>query len=357
MSKADWETRQRNYLLAHAKTGIKPAEWCAAHGYNYDSARRYIKTPKGEKKTIKSAQKTLKKTAQTAQKKTPKSAQSKPAQIAQNAQFSDLAPTSAAPDFDLNALDLDLPKLGVDFSLNQQQAFFVLEYLRTRNKFTAYRRAGYKCEGATGEAAARRLYRNVSVNRAINFAVKAQHDRLRLNADEVLKEWIDIATADPNELTEFRRVNCRFCWGKYHFYQWSDFDEFNAAQKAARSAKSAPINDGGGYGFIENDDPNPDCPKCNGEGFGVAFFHDTRDLTGPARRLYAGVKQTKNGLEILMHDQAAALKIVSQCLGLLVDKFDHTSSDGSMTPTNTPEQRRARIAELLQRRTNAKPTN
>ena len=30
-----------------------------------------------------------------------------------------------------------------------------------------------------------------------------------------------MATADPNELMRYMRVNCRFCWGIDHNYQWT----------------------------------------------------------------------------------------------------------------------------------------
>lgn len=48
---------------------------------------------------------------------------------------------------------------------------------------------------------------------------------------------------------------------------------------------------------------------------------DTAKLTGPARLLYAGVKATKYGVEVLMHDQMKALEMVARHLGMFSDKL------------------------------------
>ena len=47
----------------------------------------------------------------------------------------------------------------------------------------------------------------------------------------------------------------------------------------------------------------------------------TRTLSPQARVLYAGVKQTKDGLEIKMHDQQKALENVARHLGMFQDKL------------------------------------
>ncbi|WP_192951275.1 hypothetical protein [Pantoea vagans] len=38
------------------------------------------------------------------------------------------------------------------------------------------------------------------------------------------------------------------------------------------------------------------------------YLADTCDITGPSRRLIAGVKKAKFGIEIMMRDQDTALK-------------------------------------------------
>jgi hypothetical protein len=36
--------------------------------------------------------------------------------------------------------------------------------------------------------------------------------------------------------------------------------------------------------------PNPECPRCNGDGIGQPFFADTRKLAPDAALAYSGVK-------------------------------------------------------------------
>ena len=50
--------------------------------------------------------------------------------------------------------------------------------------------------------------------------------------------------------------------------------------------------------------------------------HDTRRLQGAARRLYAGLKQSKDGLQVLMADREKALENVARHLGMFNDKLE-----------------------------------
>ncbi|EKN3457945.1 terminase small subunit [Yersinia enterocolitica] len=214
------------------------------------------------------------------------------------------------------------------YGLNDMQAKFVSEYLIDLDKTAAYKRAGYKCEGLTGAAAARRLYRHVSVNKAIRDALEAREKRTHITQDAVLNWWWDIATANANEISEFRRLCCRHCWGIENKYQWINEQEYQEeSEKRTNNGKLAPLDDGG-YGFDSTLDPNPDCPRCNGEGQGRAHFHDSRDLSISARRLYAGVKQGKFGLEVITRNQDDALKMVGQHLGMLKNKTEISGPDG-----------------------------
>lgn len=76
--------------------------------------------------------------------------------------------------------DSDTDEFGFnprEYGLSEQQGVFVVEYLKTKDKYAAYKAAGYKCEGDTGKAAARRMYRNVSVYRAIRDGLAAYRRR------------------------------------------------------------------------------------------------------------------------------------------------------------------------------------
>jgi phage terminase small subunit len=66
---------------------------------------------------------------------------------------------------------------------------------------------------------------------------------------------------------------------------------------------------------------DPNCPECHGDGVGHNVAADTRTLSPQARMLYAGVKQTKDGLEIKMHDQQKALENAARHLGMFTEKL------------------------------------
>jgi phage terminase small subunit len=281
MSKPDWKELQSQFAAAHASTGIKLKDWCEQQGLVYDTARRYIK---------KSAQNNAqKKTAQNVAQKPEKSAPEQ-AKGKRNAVKNFAKPDPGRSPFCAN--------------LSDKEKLFVSYYLECRNKYEAYRKAGY----TGGDRNARMLYRKPAVARAINQGIELLTEQAILNAQDILRHWHEIAIADPGEISQMRRVCCRHCWGFDYRYQWIDEAEHDkAAAKAAQDSKPPP-DQSGGFGFVANDDPNPDCPKCVGEGIEDVFLADTRDLVGPARRLIAGVKKTKFGVEVMTRDQDAALK-------------------------------------------------
>ena len=137
----------------------------------------------------------------------------------------------------------------------------------------------------------------------------------------VLREWLAIATADPNELCQVRKTCCRYCWGYDFHYQWTEGEYHRALQSALASEPPKPAPDGaGGFGYDQNRDPHPDCPECGGLGVLVDWLADTRKLSGKARKLYAGVKRTQHGVQVLMRDQDAALTNLAKYLGMLIDR-------------------------------------
>ncbi len=208
---------------------------------------------------------------------------------------------------------------------------FVEEYLVDLCATAAYKRAGYKGTGNTAEVNALRLLRNAKVQKILAERMKERSERTEITADMVLKRWWQIATADPNALVEYRRNNCRHCWGERHLYQWTEA-EYEAAQEfASQKDQPSPPCDGG-FGFDALRAPNADCPECCGEGDGTMHVHDTRKVHGPARLLYAGVKQTKNGLEVVMHSQEKALENVARHLGMFVDKSEVSGPGGGAIP-------------------------
>ncbi|EHT99937.1 hypothetical protein CKS_1962 [Pantoea stewartii subsp. stewartii DC283] len=176
MAKPDWGELQQRFLSAHAKTGISPKDWCEAQGLNYVSARRYVKKPSAQS-TQKNAQKRLR-TAHT---------------------------------------DKCAEKLIHGNGLTDQQRLFVAEYLKDSNATQAALRAGYSKKSA--EQIGYQLLQKTSVAQSIAQQQKASIMRTLGSADEVLEKAWQLATFDANEISQYRRGACRYCWGFGHQYQ------------------------------------------------------------------------------------------------------------------------------------------
>ncbi|EMH1273296.1 terminase small subunit [Enterobacter hormaechei] len=278
MAKPDWGELQKRFLSEHAATGVSPKEWCEAQGLNYATARRYIKKP----------------SAQTAQ----KSAQKK-VRIAQKEQSAN--------------------ELMDDDGLTAQQRLFVAEYLKDGNATQAAIRAGYSKKSA--EQIGYQLLQKTSVAQAIAQQQKASIERTLGGADEVLAQMWQLATFDANQLSQYRRGACRYCWGFGHQYQWRDMVEFEEKRLEALERKSREPADVGGYGYDHNREPNPACPRCNGDGIGQPYFADTRKLSPVSRLAYSGVKVGKNGVEITAISRERMFEAVMKRLGLADSEF------------------------------------
>lgn len=219
-------------------------------------------------------------------------------------------------------------------NLDAREKLFVGEYLVTLNPEKAALAAGYSKSVARTKA-----YLWVSSSKhkphvfeAIAVAQQKRAERTEITQDKVLERYWQIATANANELVQFRRVCCRYCHGKGFLYQWRNEREFQdavAAAKAQGESATVPVDDGG-YGYDRRLRPNPKCPECYGEGIGEIFAADTRDVPAGALVLYAGVKQTQGGFEVKTHDQLAALQSVARHLGMFNDKVK-VNLDGSVT--------------------------
>ncbi|EFL9559048.1 terminase small subunit [Escherichia coli] len=305
MNRPDWGALQQEYIAEYTRSGISPVAWCEARGLNYATARRYIKKPPKNAQT--EMRKTAQKSAQTAQKRNEKSQEKKP-----------------VFDAGLNEGDAEVFSFCPDeFGISDQQAKFAMLVAQGKKATEAYRLAGYEGQGATANSNASRMLRNARVFRAISYFRNQYQKRYTADLDLLVSQLMAIVLADPNQLAQFRRVNCRYCWGENHLYQWRDIAEFDKAAAQA-SIDGKPEPEYGGLGFVDNAIPNPDCPKCCGEGTGQLYMADTTLLDGDARQLYAGAKLGKFGVEILLEDKAAArrelLRLLSAGGALCADK-------------------------------------
>lgn len=212
--------------------------------------------------------------------------------------------------------------------LTAQKRRFVDEYITNgRNGKDAAIKARYSEKGAKQRA--HLLLMEEPVQDYLEKRVKELQVRTNITQDRVLQELWDIALADPNNLIEYRRVNCRFCWGDNHKYQRTP-NEFESLQKSHKKACAQALKDGkqepefdpeGGVGYHGKREPNPDCPECFGDGVGQEIVKDTRCLPETSKALYAGVERSKEGLKVKMHPKVQAIELVGRHLGMWNDKI------------------------------------
>lgn len=204
--------------------------------------------------------------------------------------------------------------------LTTLQSDLAEEFVATRNKGLAYRRVYNPPAHLTSAELWRRADQALKAPAVLAYIEELQQRALvnvLISAQDIIQDWVDICSADPNELIRHVRVNCRYCRGFDHGYQWVE-SELLEAQANAIAIGAQVMPDGtGGVGFNGTLPPVETCPRCFGLGVGEVIVADTTQLSGSARKLFRGVKVTKNGIEVVMADQDAARKQLAECMGLL----------------------------------------
>ena len=209
-------------------------------------------------------------------------------------------------------------------SLTQKQEDFARYFVETRNASAAYRMAynvGPTTLPATVWQEASRTLAHPLVAARVQELRDAAEAHTLVALRELVQDWVDIATADANEIVRVETHNCRHCYGVGGRYQWVDEEELlDAVQlkqddidRGVKHVKMPEVR--GGFGYMVQRAPNPACVKCAGAGVSVVKVTDTDTLRGKARKLYKGAKQTSQGLEVLMHDPRAAAIELAKILG------------------------------------------
>lgn len=232
--------------------------------------------------------------------------------------------------------------------LTPDQERFV-EYMLTDPRATwAFARATGR-RGPAARQAASRWLKDPRIRERLRRGQEAKKTVTKLKGDNLLRELAAVVTADPRDLIEYRRGACRWCHGAGHRYQRTPA-EYERELKAYLDVENIkpdtmkPDRQGllfdqqGGIGFNPNAKPAPDCPECHGHGVGYTYVKDSRDISAAAARLYAGVKETKDGLEIKIRNPDRALELALRHLGLL----DPDKGKGGAV-----EEKAAAIRELL----------
>lgn len=273
-------------------------------------------------------------------------------------------------------------KKSVDRPLTISESRFVQEYLVDLDVDLAAPRAGIAPMVARGLLQAKRIQDAIARER------RGRLGRTQIYGDEVLRRWWQLATADVRELTQVRFVNCRYCWGIDHRFQYRDHELQEALARHRASEAGLPpenrtaFDDLGGGGFNGQADPcrgldwasraiahggDPDavaamvnaeraghvessCPACDGEGVETVWVADSRTLSPAAAVLFNGVKISKDGrVEIQVRDRDKAHDRVAQHLGLLVKKTVQVNLDPSQLTDEQLEQALEQFSRLVGR--------
>lgn len=177
-------------------------------------------------------------------------------------------------------------------SMNFRQTRFAIEYCVDYNATQAAKRAGYS-ETSSHDIGCQ-LLKNIEV---LDFIKSHEQDiaiAAMVTPAWILAQYAGIAQANPDDLISGRSKPCAQCWPS----------------------------------GLNYDDPNAECALCGGEGRLVTVLKDTSRLTGSARKLFAGLKRTKDGIEVKMRDQDGALKMLAQHAGMIVERKELSGPGG-----------------------------
>lgn len=210
-------------------------------------------------------------------------------------------------------------------SLPPRMALFVREYLRDLNATQAYLRVNPGAASGTAATEGHKLLRDPRVAAEVARVRKELEEAITYDVATMLRREAEIAFADPREIVEYVVEACRYCHGIDHRYQRTaaELDQARRehdlrlaeAKTAAKRQALGEFDPEGGIGWDPRRPPHQDCPECHGRGVGRTLMHDTRNLSPAAAALYAGIKQTKDGLQVLMQDQAVARERLERHLG------------------------------------------
>lgn len=259
------------------------------------------------------------------------------------------------------------PTLAEEMGMSAQEALFVDCYLVHFNGRRAYQEAGYqsKSDGAASSAASH-LLRRPNVAEYLRIRSRAMIERVEDEQNKLITTLTYTAYADHNELIENRIDCCRFCYGEGNLYQFTPQEFERYRERYEEECEAAKITGAeipefdpkGGIGFNPNREPFEDCPECFGRGRECVVLKDTRFLSPAAQALYAGVKTTKDGIEVLTNNQGKARETLAKIHKLYDDStkvnvsFDPVELDARFGESMI--NARKRTAEMMEDRRKAR---
>jgi hypothetical protein len=206
-----------------------------------------------------------------------------------------------------------------DRGLTPQQEAFAAGIASGLSQADAYRKAypaSVKWRDESVYSKSSGLAADAKVRKRVADLLSTAAEAAQVDVNEVVRWLTDVLRADPRELVQVKTGCCRHCWGEGHRYQRT-VGEMNADRElwAEKGKKLEEFDEQGGIGYDALQAPNPECPECGGDGLARTVLADTRRISRQAAALYAGAKQTKYGIEILMHSKADVAEKLMKFLG------------------------------------------
>src|ERR1044071_1315394 len=231
-------------------------------------------------------------------------------------------------------------------ALSEQRLRFVEEFVFDLDERAAGIRAGLPALDGP------KLLESKMVQAAIQVAKLRRSTQTEVYANDVLRRWVLLATADARELVQVRMVACRYCWGLEHRFQFRDNELLEALADHKRTQlamwpndpeKRAIFDDRGGGGYDGGREPcrgpvwverqremgvprvpgataDHNCPACDGDGERTVWVNDSRFYSAAGALLYNGVKvnQKTGSIELNLRDRSQAEKMIGEHLGMFV---------------------------------------
>jgi phage terminase small subunit len=223
------------------------------------------------------------------------------------------------------------PPARAERPLRPRQVTFVQEYLKDKNATQAATRAGYSAK--TARAIGHENLTKPNVGKAVEVGLADQMERLTLEADDVVRQWVAIARCDPNEFVSYRRVCCRYCYSPN-----GDYQETRAERVARRKAYDAgikawlrisdhgeivalpePFDELAGVPYDRRKEINPECTECFGDGEGHLIFKNTEKLSADAKAAFEGIFMGRWGPVVKAASRMRALDSIARHYGIFRD--------------------------------------
>jgi hypothetical protein len=186
--------------------------------------------------------------------------------------------------------------------LTPTEQAFVRAYLTNgRNGTAAWLKASPSCKSANAaHVQAHHALRKPTVKALIAKEDARLAAEFNFTRDHALRKFLEVALADPSEITQMRMVSCDSCWPK---------------EKPEDKPPGVVDIEGRAQGEPLWQEPNPDCQHCAGHGIPRVWFADTRSLSPGAKALFQAAKVTRQGIQVELQSRLEALKEAAKIIG------------------------------------------